>query len=212
MKTFVAIPCMDMVNTSFVRSLIGMRLTEGDSFNYCFSQASLVYDSRNKLANMAIEGGYDRVLWLDSDMVFQADLLERLGADLDEGRDLVSGLYFTRKPPIRPAVYQRLGMYPRPVDGATVPTAEPVAELPEEIFEAEGIGFGAVLMSVKLLKDVADRFGLPFSPILGFGEDFSFCLRARELGAHLWCDPRVVLQHEGMHLFGVEEYLISKGG
>lgn len=211
MKILIAIPCMDMINTSFARSLLSLRM-EGE-VQITFSQGSLIYDSRNQLANIALAGGFDRILWLDSDMVFRGDLLEHLSADLDEGRDFVAALYFGRKPPIRPALYGRLGMYPRPVDGATVPVADPIADWPEEeLFEVEGAGFGAVLMTAQLLRDVRDRYGLPFSPILGFGEDFSFCIRARELGAKLWCDPRLLVEHEGFHRFGLEEYKLSKGG
>lgn len=95
MKTMVAIPCMDMMHTDFVISLTGIRSDGGLKMVYCAS--SLVYDARNSLARRAILEGYDRVLWLDSDMKFGPDLLLQLSADLDEGRDMVSGLYVSRK-------------------------------------------------------------------------------------------------------------------
>ena len=92
---------MDMVHAAFTRSLVGMRISGEVQFS--FIQGSLVYDARNKACLIAEDGGFDRVLWLDSDMVFEPDLFERLSADLDEGRRLVAGLCFGRKPPIRPA-------------------------------------------------------------------------------------------------------------
>ena len=57
MKTLVAIPCMDMVNTLFMRSLLGMRRTGKTEFGIACS--SLVYDARNTLARKAIVEKFD---------------------------------------------------------------------------------------------------------------------------------------------------------
>ena len=97
MKTLVAVPCLDMVQTSFMNSLL--RLMSVDETQISFRVSSLVYDSRNLLAGEAVSQGYDRILFLDSDMVFQPDLLIRLSKDLDEGRDYVCGLFFSSIPP-----------------------------------------------------------------------------------------------------------------
>lgn len=196
MKTMIAVPCMDMVPTDFMRSCLSLRAV--DEIGYTFAQASLVYDGRNRLADAAIRGGWDRVLWLDSDMAFDPDLLERLSADLDEGREMVSGLYFSRKSPVHPVIYERCGL-----DAETLrPVAEAPKALPEaEIFPVEAVGFGAVLVSAGLLRRVIDRFGEPFTPIPGFGEDLSFCLRVRELGETVWCDRRVKPGHVGIYTY-----------
>ena len=209
MKTLIAIPCMDMVQTEFVRSLVGMK-TAGQ-VQYAFSQASLVYDGRNTLASMAIDGGWDRVLWLDSDMSFRADLFEKLSADLDEGRSCVTGLYFSRKRPIRPIVYRDVGLDrsgPEPV-----PRAQNYEDWPEnQVFPVAACGFGAVMMETELLRKVRERFKLPFSPVLGFGEDLSFCMRVSELGETIYCDSRIRLGHVGVSLFDEALYRKEKGG
>lgn len=202
LKTLIAIPCMDMLHTAFARSLVGLRVT--GTVQFTFIQGSLVYDGRNRACQVAEDGGFDRVLWLDSDMVFGPDLLERLSADLDEGREFVSGLYFTRKAPIHPAAYGDLGMR------GGRPVAEPIREWTDGPMRVEGVGFGGVLVTTDLIRRVKEAFGLPFSPILGFGEDFSFCLRARELGAEIWLDPRVKMGHVGQVVFDEKDFL--RGG
>lgn len=209
MKTLIAIPCMDMVQTEFVRSLVGMR-TSGQ-VQYAFSQASLVYDGRNMLASMAIDGGWDRVLWLDSDMSFQADLFDKLSADLDEGRSCVSGLYFSRKRPVRPIIYREVGL---DRSGAEpIPQAQNYEDWPKgQIFPVAACGFGAVMMETEILRKVRKRFKLPFSPVLGFGEDLSFCMRCTELGETIWCDSRIRLGHVGVSLFDEALYFKEKGG
>lgn len=78
MKLMIAVPCMDMVHTLFFRSFAGLRLPHGSEV--VISTSSLIYDARNQLARKAVEGGYDRVLWLDSDMVFNPDMVERFMA------------------------------------------------------------------------------------------------------------------------------------
>ena len=67
---------MDTVQTEFAQSLMRMKLV-GD-VQHAFLSCSLIYKSRNDLADMAIQAGADYVLWLDSDMVFEPDTLERM--------------------------------------------------------------------------------------------------------------------------------------
>ena len=202
MKTLVAIPCGDQCSTDFVRSLMGMQI-EGE-VQFTFAQGSLVYDARNQLVNIAIDQGFERVLWLDSDMVFNRDLFKRLSADLDEGRDIVSALCFTRKRPIRPAAWK--AVY---VDSEGVPHADCIEEWADEIFEVEACGFAVVMCKVDMLKAMREKFGLLFSPITGFGEDLSFCLRARDMGYKIHVDPRPKIGHVGLAIFGEEAYKLE---
>jgi len=204
MRTMIAIPCMDMVHTDFMRSAVGL-LHDGET-QFTFSQASLIYDGRNLLANIAIDGNFDRVLWLDSDMLFEPELERKLHADLDTGKDMVSALYFSRKPPLRPVVYADIAMDVAP-DGRQIPRADSYLDYPaDSLFPVAGCGFGAVMMTAKLLKAVRDRFGLPFSPVMGFGEDLSFCRRVTELGRTMWCDSRIKCGHVGTAVFNEELY------
>jgi len=203
MKTMIAIPCMDMVPARFAASLMELRRV-GDPCTACFSMGSLIYDSRNKIARAAIEGGYDRVLWLDSDMEFQPDLMEQLNDWIIDGCYFVSGLYASRKEPIRPVIFKDIHVEDT-AEGkkAVVPFYE---DYPKEvIFEVEACGFGAVMTTVKLLRDVTEKYGLPFTPAMGFGEDIAFCLRARELGYKLWCDSSIKLGHIGTKTYTVDD-------
>ena len=85
MRTLIAVPCMDTVQTRFMISLMMMKRTE-DFCNFYFYMNSLTYDARNSITKEAIEEGYDRVLWLDSDMSFGPELMEQLGERIDEER------------------------------------------------------------------------------------------------------------------------------
>lgn len=209
MKTLIAIPCMDMVHTTFMKSVLGLNRT-GDC-RFSITCSSLVYDARNTLAKQAVTEGFDRVLWLDSDMDFSPDLLSVLSADMDEGRELVSGLYFKRKAPIKPVVYKEVGYFHNEQEDTVTPIAVSYEDYPKDtIFPIAGCGFGGVLVSVDLINRVGEKFGLPFSPILGFGEDLSFCKRVSELGVEMYCDSRVKMGHVGLGTITEETYFQTR--
>lgn len=193
MKTLIAVPCMDVCPTLFIKSLVGLRVFGEVEFS--LSVGSLVYDARNKLCEKAIDGNFDRVLWLDSDMVFQSDLFERLSARIDEGRDFVSGLYFTRKGEVTPVIYKSMAIEKLP-DGKLKPVAGKYLDYPKDsIFPITACGFGAVMMKTSAIETVRDKFGLPFAPAAGFGEDLSFCLRMTECGMQMYCDSSIKCGH-----------------
>ena len=200
MRYLIAVPCLDMVHTRFAACLLGANKFDGkDHVEVMFAQNSLVYDSRNGIAAKAINQKFDRVLWLDSDMVFDPDIAQRLAAHLDNGLEIVTGIYFTRKLPIQPVVYTSITQDP--------PAAESFKDYPKDsLFEVAGCGFGGVMTTVQALYDVGHEYGNPFSPLPGIGEDFSFCLRARSLGKQIWCDSSVKLRHISCLEIGEDDF------
>ena len=201
MKTLIAIPCMDMVPLPFFTSFVGLHKPDGT--NWAPLSNCLIYDSRNIFSSGAIDNGYDRVLWLDSDMRFDPDLLDRLSADMDENPDrkVISALYFKRKTPTSPVIYKKLE-YGRADDNTIKPTVETYHDYPKEaLFPVAGCGFGAVLTSVDILRDVWDAFGPPFDPMTHMGEDLAFCWRVNQIGEQIYCDSRVKCGHVGLSEF-----------
>ena len=196
MKTLIAIPCMDMMHTMFVRSLLGMGIV--GECEITFSMSSLVYDARNTLALKAINEKFDRVLWLDSDMTFRPDLFTKLSEHLDNGLEFVSGLYMTRKPKYKPCLFKSIGPG----------KADFMLEYPkDQLFEIVGCGFGCVMMTTDLIREVGDKFGYPFSPLMGIGEDLTFCHYVGKLGKKLYCDSRLKLGHVGFMEITEETFL-----
>lgn len=210
MKTLIAIPCMDMIHTVFFKSVIGMNRV--GACKYSMTCSSLVYDARNALVKEAVAEGFDRILWLDSDMDFAPDLMNKLMQDMDElNCDIVSGLYFKRRAPVEPVCYKEVGYFHSEELNEVTPIAIPYSDYPrDQVFEVQGCGFGGVLMTVDIAEKVEKKYGVPFAPIIGFGEDLSFCLRARDLGAKIYCDSRIKLGHVGLGTITEEVYLNQK--
>jgi GT2 family glycosyltransferase len=189
LKTMIAVPCMDRLDLCFVQSLVELRPV--DEVVHEFVSTSLVYKSRDDLAERAIWEDADYVLWLDSDMTFPDTLLEDLLRDMD-GRDIVCGLFHMRRPPYKPALYRKLRQGLTPAENES----EGYNDHPkDQIFEVEGCGFACVLLRTNVLRDVRKRYHECFAPLPGYGEDLSFCIRARALGYRIWCDPQLEIGH-----------------
>lgn len=197
MKVLIAVPCMDQVPAQFAQCLA--TLGKVDKTIVAFQIGSLVYTSRNDLVQIAIKQGCDYIFWLDSDMMFPPDALVRMFKSLEHG-DIVSGLYFRRVAPFTPVIYDKLD-----IDDTGCHYTEP-KEIPDGIFEVAGCGFGCVLMPTDIMLDVIEKYGSPFTPINGIGEDLSFCWRARQLGFKIVCDPDIPLGHVGHHVITRELY------
>ena len=191
MKTLIAVPAMDQVPTRFCQSLATLRKV-GDCA-VAFTIGSLVYTSRNDLARQAVQMGADYMLWLDSDMVFQADLLEGMMKTLQENDlDILTGLYCRRVPPYTPTIFQDLK-----ITNDRICTWSDFNEIPGGLFEVAGCGFGCVLLGTDVIMSVQAKYGQPFDPVAGVGEDLSFCWRARQCGYTITCDPSIELGHVG---------------
>lgn len=191
MKIFVAVPSMDTVPALFCQSLALLQRA-GDTV-IGFEVGSLVYNARNNLARQAVKSEADWVLWLDSDMVFGPDLLQRmLKVCTENDIDFLTALCFRRKPPYTPTLFDRL----EKTDKGASYTA--LMSVPEGRFQVGGCGFAGVLMSMDVLLSVMAKFnGRMFEPIDGFGEDVAFCWRARQCGYDIWCDSDIELGHVG---------------
>lgn len=205
MRILIAVPCFDMVHTGFMRSFIDLVKPEGTA--YTLMQNTLIYEARNIIAKNAVNEGFDRVLWLDSDMVIPSDALIRINADMDTGKDFVSAIYFRRKSPVNPVVcdtvYRRVSE-----DGEVEAFAKSYIEYPQNsVFEIAGAGFGCVMTSVDLLAQLVNKYGAPFTPMMGMGEDLSFCLRASCIGVKMYCDSRIKCGHIGQKVYDETEFL-----
>lgn len=203
-RVLICVPCMDMVNAQFCQSLATLR--RSCETQIIFQIGSLIYNSRNQLAGLAIKGGYDYTFWLDSDMVFAPETLEYMIEVLEEKNlDILSGLYFRRQPPFTPVIFSELEINDEGCHW------EDNIDIPDSLFEVEGIGFGCVLMRTEIFIEVFNKFGNPFTPLVGVGEDLSFCWRARQLGRRIWVDPHILLGHVGYQLVTKQFYDVYKG-
>ena len=189
MKLLIAIPTLDYIHTDFVKCLtkLIMKLkSDGVRFDVEIISGTLVYSARDKLAKKAVNEGYTHMLWFDSDMIFNEDVLDDL---MFSGNQFVTGIYHTRRPPHGSCIFKDISL-----DNISKYMGN---DYPKNTFEIAGCGFGCVLIDVTIVKDVLMTYGEAFLPIHGLGEDIAFCQRVHDLGYKMYCEPAVRLGHIG---------------
>ena len=200
MKTLIAIPTHDNIPVAFMKTFLDLSKPEGTT--YSIIPGTLIHEARNLIAQKAVENNIDRVLWLDSDMIVPPDALIRLAEDMNEhNADFVTGLYFRRKPPTYPVI--SADFYWRVNDDGQVETgATSFINYPKDaVFRVNGTGFGCCMTSGKLLREMVEKYGSPFTPLMGIGEDYAFCYRATLAGYKILCDSRIKCGHIGTYVY-----------
>lgn len=186
MKLLIGIPTLDFMHTEFVRSLTGLLVRlkdDGVDFELDIESGTLVYLARERIAQKAINNGFDWVLWLDSDMVFSPSILDDL---MFSGKEFVSGIYHARRKGYASVIFKEYSG-----------KVERFEEYPTDTFKIAACGFGAVLTKTSVLKDVFTAYRTCFLPLPALGEDLAFCDRAHGIGCEIWCEPSVVCGHIG---------------
>ena len=194
-KILIAVPCMDQLPAQFAHSLAWLTSYGIDDVEISinFNVGSLIYSSRDQIAKKALLDEADLVMWFDSDMIFSPDTLKRMLKLIDEGHDMVTGIYYRRTPPFSAVAFKTMELNE---EGTEFKWTE-FDEIPNEPFEVEACGFGCVLMKTEIFVAVFSKFGQMFTPIVNCGEDIAFCWRARQCGYKIIADPSIGLGHVG---------------
>ena len=191
MKTLIAVPCMDYLEANFVECLLDLKKV-GET-DVVLLKSSLVYDARNQAAAKAISEKYDYVLWIDSDMTFEPDMMEKMFASIGT-HNMLTALCFARRPPFKPCIYKHISVEQTGI--ASLPKTEVWYDYPrDQIVEIEACGFACVLQKVDMLDAMVSTYGVPFFPIAGLGEDLSFCFRAKQLDIKMYADTSIKIGH-----------------
>lgn len=138
-------------------------------------------ENRNYIAAQALKGGATHLFFVDDDMVFPKDSLEKL---LAHNKDIVGGLYKT-KYEVQEDVIEYLD-----------------DKRPKELFECGAIGTGCLLIRTDVFKKVPQIwFNYEWYPngMVKTSHDWLFCRKARECGYKIWCDPTLEIKHIGEH-------------
>lgn len=142
---------------------------------------------RNTIINVAIEQKCTHVLFIDDDMAYPPDALNRL---LEHDKDIVSGLYVSRAYPHQPVVFDLADE-----NGSACPMY--LIEKPR-LVPIVAAGFGFLLVKTS----VFDKLEKPY---VRLGEldpeqwcdDIGFFKRVREAGIQSYCDLTVMCGHIG---------------
>jgi hypothetical protein len=140
----------------------------------------------NFLASAFLTTNCDSMLFVDDDMVFDQAALDRL-RDTETHHDILSGLYTTRRPPVRPIVLDKEGdkIRPRALNQCV------------GVLDCDVVGLGFTLISRKAVDHAAKERGADgiFKWENALGEDGAFCLAARDAGFLVGVNCDVIVGH-----------------
>jgi len=186
-SVMISIPCnYDFMYTKFVESLLMLNKTTRT--RYAMGNQSRIDTCRNMLVENALKNNFEYILFLDSDMYPQENTLMRL---LNCQKDIVGCLCFAKLPPFKPC----FGMVE---EGK----AKAVLNFPKKMFEVDMVGMGCTLIKTEVFR----KMDKPYFQFGEFGEDFTFCLKAKEKGFKIFLDASNTCYHLTMRGVGNEEY------
>jgi hypothetical protein len=178
-----------------------------------YPSTAAVDRTRSEMATAALADGFDELIWIDSDIAFEADDVERLRRhDLP----LAGGLYSKKGPQAFAAYFEpgtdrvQLGR-----DGGPL--------------RVRYLGLGFLCTQRRVYDDIQRRYSLPVcnarfgAPVVPYflpmviqdagqpgghwylGEDYAFCERARQTGHAVVVDTTIRLGHLGSYQYGWED-------
>lgn len=205
MKVAICVPSLDNVPVEFALSLAALCAYEGqrgrNSIMLINVKSSTIPEARNQCVEQALAINADQVLFVDSDMVFRIDALEKLQST---GLDVVGAAY------------------PKRIDGGglnflALADRELYNDAPIE--PVRGIGLGFMLINAIIFLKIPrpwfewGYYGSEMLELVGIekprtfmSEDYYFCLKVRDKQCGVFMDKELTMQvgHVGskVYLFG----------
>jgi len=161
----------------------------------------IIEKARNLVVEKALKLDVEYIFWIDQDVMVPSNAIERL---LAHDKVAVSGLYFLKKEPYVPCMY----------DFTPESLAKGIFSYPEKwddgLIETGLVGMGCMLTKVSVFRE----YGPPWFRITkaNITEDVYFCQQLRILGYKPYVDTTLKCWHVGDRvIIGEVDFLAAKG-
>jgi len=192
-KILIAIPTAKYIETDTFKSIFDLKIPEGYTADYQHFYGYRVDQVRNLIADWAIRG-YDYVFFVDHDITFDKDTLQKL---LSHDKDIVTGVYRQRNETQNIEIYdgnlQRMN-------------SDYLLSSKEDLLKIGGCGFGCVLVKSEVLSKVGYpqfEYHVALDHNNTFSEDVDFCKKVIDKDFTIWCDKTILCGHIGTKTFNV---------
>lgn len=155
---------------------------------------SITHEARNALAKMAVDEGFTHLMMIDSDHIFEKDLVHTL---LLYKKDIIGVRAYRRDAPHYPCIFVKN----KKIDEKDAMTYVDAHDM--GLMVTDTVGFGAILISTEVLK----KMTYPYFYFTKSGEDFNFCRDARELGFKIHVDTDIEIGHVSFKIIRRQDYL-----
>ncbi len=196
----VAIPVRDHINTATATALLHTDwsfLKPGEFVERAVIQGNILTLQRNEAVSRMAG---DWLIFIDDDMVWDADVIGRLIASREEvDADIMGALCYRRSAPHQPTMFMR--------ETATSGGYNYLEDWGTDLVEVDATGMAFVIIHkrvfealtqapmppVELRKALGPSAFFKWSGVLG--EDLRFCQEAKEKGCRIFVDTRIEVGH-----------------
>ena len=195
MNILIGIPTRHDIDIEAAISIMNLDW-DGHSITYTHADGAGVYgvaQARNRLVEKAINGEYDKLLMIDSDMILPEDTIIHL---LDPDVPIVTGVARYKNDSGRAPIFKS-------TQDATGSNAWKWDDIPPGRFPISNGGVACGMIDVSLLKRMPrpwfvwqERANGTYS-----GEDIGFYEKVKSMGIQPYADGRVRCGHVGRHVY-----------
>lgn len=191
-RILIGVPCRDNMPTATAKSLCALPR----EYDIVFGMEGSLPDARNKLCELTIQGKYDALVQIDSDMAFLPQHLSELVRYANQNAyPIVSGRYIGRSRP------HQFHAYNHPIGGKRVSVAGVVKKDESTVVDYTGAGF--LYTARDALEAMPPAW---FDHSREIGEDAFFCRRAKRYGFDTRLYAWVTVGHVGQILYSDPQY------
>jgi hypothetical protein len=181
----IGIPCWRTdIKAEFLKSLVSVLLDRDiPTVDFYIARNISVADARNEIVKRTL-GEY--LLMVDPDMTFYSKDVKKL---LAEGRDIMAGLFFQKRPPFQPLLFNL---------NETKHMYDPIFDYKDnEIISVDAVGTGFMMIKRKVFQTLKEPWFVYHDPKTGLSEDLYFCKTAKENGIEIFVDTSIKIGHIG---------------
>ena len=197
-KILIAIPTARNIEATTFKSVYDLEVPDGYETFFQFFFGYQVDQVRNLIADWVVNGKYDYLFSVDSDISFAPDTLKKF---LAHNVDAVSGVYRQRN-----ADVQIIELFESNDKGGF--THIPYEKLKGQgLYEVGAMGFGCALIKHKVFADIGYpqfQYHSAIDHANTFSEDLDFCRKANNKGFRMYADTSVICDHHGAYTFKVQ--------
>jgi GT2 family glycosyltransferase len=189
-KILIAIPCNRTILVPTAASIIGVSRSKVYESDVKFEESIYVHNNRNRLVEAAKD--YSHIFFVDHDVVFGDDTIERL---LAYDKDVISGVYNYRHLPLRPILWQKT---PQGEMYNIIPEM-----MPKSLFKCWGVPGGCLLIKMEVFEKLKKPYFEFYHDKEGrvMSEDLVFCEKLEKAGIDRFVAPEVKVAHIGDSFF-----------
>jgi len=190
MKIAIGMPTTGSVKSQTMFSVFNLVTHSKIPLYLVVREAAYVHTNREEIARKILNSAATHLLFIDSDMSFKPDALDKLVA---RDRDIIGASYNYRQLPLKSTIVIQ------DEKGNILKK-----DLPDGTFECAAISLGFALIKTSVFKKIPHPWFFYEHDDKGnitCGEDVWFCRKAKEAGFKIYCDPTIEVGHIGNYTY-----------